>query len=68
MLGKLPSWPDNLHYLADAGTFWLGLVLRPAKPMAMQLYRCKHLRAVAARVPESWVACIMWPFTGGGIQ
>lgn len=65
VLDKLPAWPDNLHYLPATDTFWLGLVVKPARLMTSNAYRSKHLRALVARVPDSWIARQMRPVAGG---
>lgn len=65
LIGHLPAFPDNLDYVEETGTFWLGFVAKASKLIQMQLFRSRHIRAAAAYLPSSILSRVAPPVAGG---
>jgi hypothetical protein len=66
LLKNLPAFPDNLNWLPQSDTFWVGFAARASPLTKSRFLRSKLLRGIISRLPDAILERLA-PKVGGGI-
>lgn len=66
LLDELPAFPDNLNWLPETDTFWMGFVARASLALTLPtLFRSSLFRGIVARLPEALLDKLAKKVAGG---
>lgn len=66
VLKELPAFPDNLNWMSETDTFWVGFVARASPALSTPaLLRSPLVRGLIARLPEPLIQKMAKKVAGG---